>query len=179
MIDTKVKSELVNTIVELIRNNQKDIVGAYVVPFSFGEVEKLQVTFVENSEREVIENRVLEIGGVSLIINSNPWSTYQQEKEFDDSFYTGNYLQVRDLKNAEIVYDPEHLLADKKEELRKKPGTLTYYNLSVFFKGVIKQSRDQLQKTPEIVDEKPLEVEEPKKKERNKKKKVIYVSTNK
>lgn len=177
-MNTKVNSELVNTIVELIRNNQKDIVGAYVVPFSFGEAEKLQVILVGSSESKIIEDRVLEIGGVSLIINSNPWSMYQQEKDFDDSFYMGNYLQVRDLKNAEIVYDPKGLLASKKEELRKKPGTLTYYNLSTFFEGVIKLSKEQLQKEHEIVVEKPLKAEGSSKRKRKRKKKVIYVNTN-
>ena len=54
-------------------------------------------------------------------------------------------MQVRDLKNAEIIYDPQGLLASKKEELRKKPGTVTYYNLSTFFQGVIKLSKEQLQ----------------------------------
>ncbi len=137
--------KIANSIVELIQNNQKDMIGVYMVPFSFGDCHKLQVTFVGNKEMNVSEILDGKTSGVQIYVNSNTWDMYQKEKELDDSFYTGNYLQVRDLKNAEIIYDPQGLLASKKEELRKKPGTVTYYNLSTFFQGVIKLSKEQLQ----------------------------------
>ena len=95
---------------------------------------------------------------------------YQKEKDFGDSFYTGNYLQVRDLRNAEIVYDPTGALASKKEEFKKKPGTMTYFNLSMFFQNVISLSKEQLQGIPEIVDEKPLEDRKPPKRKRRRRK---------
>lgn len=164
---------MVNSIVELIKNNQKDIVGAYVVPFSFGEEEKLQVTLVSNSEKEKIENSCVEIEGITLIVNNNSWSIYQQEQDYDDSLYMGNYLQVRDLKNAEIVYDPKGYLTSKKEALKKKAGTLTYFNLSMFFQGVIKLSKERLQVIPEKEDDSIENEGVPKRKKRKRGKTVV------
>jgi len=170
-LNNQLEAKLGNFIVELIRDNQKNIVGAYVVPFSFGEAEKLQITLVESAGKEVIESNSVEIENTKIIVTSSLWDMYQNEKDFNDSFYMGNYLQIRDLKNAEIVYDPTGALASKKEELRKKPGTMTYFNLSMFFQSVIHLSKERLQGIPEVVDKQPLEEREPSKRKRRRKRK--------
>lgn len=148
-LDFAVEDTIVQLIVTLIKENKENIVGVYLVPFLVGNQEKMELTLVTKSKNSSSEMKYEKIGNVDVTLSDYPWEAYQKKSELDDILYIGNYAQIRDLKDAVILYDPENKLATKKEELRKRPGIITYYNCSLLTDRFIKYSISQIKESLE------------------------------
>ncbi|MBE6147304.1 MAG: hypothetical protein E7168_03095 [Firmicutes bacterium] len=123
-----------------LKEYRKDIVGVYLVPFTIGGHQKIEIVIVSCGDLEVKvkpPKKVNELTILSSVTNFKEYVGAEKEKRYFE------------LKGAYILYDPTKRLERAKESLLKDEEVSVYYNIYEVPENMVKTVKSTLYKVRE------------------------------
>lgn len=124
-VGSTLETAIVNLAVEYIKTNKDDIIGIYLVPFMIGDHQKIELSIVYASQLSELKHITKKFNNIDLIATINYWNEYSGLfHEIGDS----KYRKLQDLKDGYIVYDPQSILSNAKEDFCELLEIKSYFN---------------------------------------------------
>lgn len=120
-----IETAIVNLAIEYLRKDKDNIIGIYLVPFTIGDHQKIELSIVCTSQLSELKSITKRFNGIDLIATINYWHEYSGLfHEVGDP----KYHKLQDLKDGYIVYDPQSMLSNTKEDFCELLEIKSYFN---------------------------------------------------
>lgn len=123
-----------------LKEYRKNIIGVYLVPFSIGGHQKIEIVVVTSTYLEIPVKAPKKVNELTIL------SSITEIKEYVGKEKGKRYLE---LKGAYIVYDPTKRLEQAKMKLMEDESILTFYNLYAVPESMVKTVKSTLYKVRE------------------------------
>ena len=122
-VKEKVEDRIVTILEPYIK--EKKIVGSYLVPYALGPIKKIDLTIVTKEPGD-LDLEIIEEEKVQIVKTSHDWNQFGERSEERHHSYR---RLVKDLRDGQIIYDPQGILRQRKKALEIKEFLGDYQNL--------------------------------------------------
>jgi len=123
--ESRLESTLVLLVEKYIREDKENILGFYLVPFTVGDKQKVELVIATQSEEHQMSLVTENVDGMEIISTAKRW---RKAKDTTESGVEERRKINKDLKNSIIIYDPDHILVERKARVIDNKDLPFYYN---------------------------------------------------